>query len=219
MELKTGLTYLLLLTGLLAGPASGQTLASELAVYTIEAETSIIRVYVGRSGPLARLGHNHVIHSRELSGQINLAQDRLNSTGSFSFPVNSFVVDDASERERAGDAFESEPGESAIEGTRENMLGVTVLNADAYSEISVTATPESISDDQWLLSLELAFQGNTISLEIPAQIELTGSRFSVDASFTLAHDDIGLSPFSALGGSLRVAEEIDFEMHIEASAQ
>lgn len=218
MNLKIGLTFFLLFTSLLAVPASAQSTSADSTVYSIDVETSILRVYVGRAGPLARLGHNHVIHSRELSGQIELAQNQLNSSASFAFPVASFVVDDPAERARAGEGFESEPAQSAIEGTRENMLGEAVLNVVAFGEIAVRATPETITENQWILSVELDFQGSTINLKIPAEIVQTDSRLSVHASFTLDHEDLGLSPFSALGGSLRVAEEIDFELQIEAEA-
>ncbi|GAB5499605.1 MAG: hypothetical protein PsegKO_19160 [Pseudohongiellaceae bacterium] len=187
--------------------------------YNIDSGDSILRVYVGRAGPLARLGHNHVIHTRAINGRIELADNPLNSSARFSFPVSSFVVDDQSERDRAGEGFESQPGESAIEDTRENMLGADVLNATKFGEISIIAAPVSTDDSDWLLAVDINFLGATFSQELPAQVTIADSQLDITANFTLQHEDLELSPFSALGGSLRVAEAIDFELQISANMQ
>lgn len=198
---------LLLALSAQAQPSSGST-----AVYDIDEDNTILRVYVGRAGVLARMGHNHVMVSKELSGQINLAPDRMASTANFSFPVSSLVVDDPAERERAGDGFDSQPGDSAIEGTRENMLGEGVLNAEIFPLVSASITPISIAENQWTFAIALDFQGNTVNLEIPGEVNLAETGLNISARFTLDHEDIRLSPFTALGGSLRVAEEIEFEL-------
>lgn len=204
---------------LLATPAFGQGNSASSTVYNIDSENSILRVFVGRAGPLARLGHNHVVHTRDLSGEIELASNPMDSSAAFSFPVSSFVVDDQSERDRAGDGFESQPGESAIEGTRENMMGEDVLNGDVFGTIAIAASPVSITDTQWQLAVDINFQDSTFSQQIPAQVTVAESQIDVTATFTLEHEDLGLSPFSALGGSLRVAESIDFELQVRATAQ
>lgn len=219
MGLKTNLTSLVLLIGLLSVSANGQPVTETTTNYAIDSENSILRVYVGRAGLLARMGHNHVMYTREISGQILLAPNLENSSASFSFPVSSLVVDEQSERERAGDGFQSRPSESAIQGTRENMMGEDVLNADAFPAIAATMKVLSVSGDQWLFLVELDFQGSVFSQEIPAQVELSGTELSVNASFTIEHGDIGLSPFTAVGGMLRVAEAMDFELQIVATAQ
>jgi hypothetical protein len=214
----------LLVTGfifinLLAMPAFGQPDIKHAIVYSVDSENSILRVYVGRAGPLARLGHNHVVHTRDISGQIELAENLMNSSASFSVPVGSFIVDDQSERDRAGDGFDSQPDESAIEGTRDNMLSDEVLNAAEYNEISIAASPVGVDDTEWLLAVDIAFQGSTFSQQLTAQVDISEAQVDVSATFTLDHEDLGLSPFSALAGSLRVAESIDFELQIHATAQ
>lgn len=215
MKILRILTASVLLSVFLAGPALGQ---QSTASYAIDSDSSILRVYVGRAGVLARMGHNHVVHTREISGQIDLAPDVMASTAAFSFPVSSFIVDDQEERDRAGDGFESQPGESAIEGTRENMLGEDVLNAEAFPVIELQASPASVDSEEWLLNVNINIQGNSYNQEIPATVNLGGSEITVKSRFSLDHENLGLSPFSALGGSLRVAETIDFELLITARA-
>lgn len=208
-----------LIFSLLPVSALAQLSAEPATVYSIDSKNSILRVFVGRAGILARLGHNHVIHTRSLSGEIRLSPDLLDSRGGFSFPVNSLIVDDPAERERAGDEFDSQPNESAIAGTRENMLGEEVLHARAFPEISVVVAPLSSSGEQWLLAVAISFQGRTHNQEIPADIVVDETSMQIQASFTLQHDDLGLSPFTAVGGSLRVAEALDFELSLLAQAQ
>ena len=215
MEFRSGLVCLALLQGLLGNPA----LAQQADVYTIDSNNSILRVYVGRAGVLARMGHNHVVHTRELSGQVLVADDPMRSSAFFSFPVSSFVVDDAAERERAGDGYDSQPGSRAIEGTRRNMLGEDLLNAEVFPMIAMRVTPVSVLGEDWSFSVAIDMLGSTFSHEIPARVTINDESVSVSASFTLQHEDLGLSPYSAAGGSLRVAGALDFELQISATRQ
>ncbi len=210
---------LALAAGLISGLSIAQPATDDATRYSIDSANSILRVFVGKAGPLARMGHNHVVHTKELTGEIILATDLLNSSASFSFPVQSFVVDDAEERELAGAEFESQPGESAIAGTRTNMLSEGVLNAEMFPGISVRAKPTEITDETWSFALELELLGQTIELVVPAQVVLNADSVAVTATFALDHSDLGLEPFSALGGSLRVAGQLDFKLDIVATLQ
>ena len=222
MVIKRGINWLLFLTGMLAVSAFAQQSETNSTTYSIDSDNSSLRVYVGRAGPLARMGHNHVVHTNGLIGEINLASDPVNSTATFAFPVSSFFVDDQSERDRAvseeREGFDTQPGRRQIEGTRENMMSESVLNGAAHTTIAARITTESVTDNEWNFAIGLDLVGSTVNLELPAQVEVNGSALSVNASFSLNHEDLGLSVFTALGGSLRVAEQLDFELHIEANS-
>ena len=199
MEFKKGITSLLVLIGVFASSVLAQQPASDFQTFGIDSENSILRIYVGRAGPLARMGHNHVVHTRDLSGEINLAEDPVDSTASFSFPISSFIVDDQSERDRAGEGFDSQPGRRAIEGTRENMLSEAVLNAAVFSMIAADINTISVTDSEWNFAIALDLKGNAVNLELPAEVTINDSEIIIDARFTLNHSDIGLSVFTALG--------------------
>ncbi len=191
--------------------------------YTIDSENSILRVYVGRAGPLARMGHNHVVHSRGFTGEIQLAAEPVESSASFELQLGSFVVDDQTERDRAStsqrEGFDTQPGRRAIEGTRSNMMSEDVLNEALYPTISADISTASVSDGQWNFNIALTISGSTVNLALPATVVASESDITVSASFSLQHEDLGLSVFSALGGSLRVAERLDFELEIQGTAQ
>lgn len=188
----------------------------EPGTFTIRAPESIVRIYVGRAGLLGGLGHNHVVHTRSLSGSIHLDPELMRSSAQFSFPVVSLVIDDPGERERAGEGFESQPGASAIADTRENMLGPNVLAAADYPDVTVRIDTLETGAGQWLFSAQLGIRGGTVVLELPARLSATADNLLVAAEFTLAHADLGLRPFRAVGGTLRVAEELRFELELQA---
>lgn len=191
--------------------------------FAIDSDNSTLRVYVGRAGPLARMGHNHVVHSKGMSGEINLASVPEESSASFELPLSSFIVDEQSERDRAAadqrEGFDTQPGRRAIEGTRRNMMSEDVLNEELFPTITANISTVSVSDEQWNFSIALNISGNTVELELPAEVNISGANINVAANFSLQHEDLGLSVFTALGGSLRVAERLDFELDIQGIAQ
>ncbi|MDD9890216.1 MAG: YceI family protein [Gammaproteobacteria bacterium] len=223
MNLNKVSTAILILVSMIAASASAQQGGEESASYSIDSESSILRVFVGRAGPMARMGHNHVVHTTDLIGQVNLAANAEDSTATFAFPVSSFVVDDQGERDRAAsemrEGFDTQPGRRAIEGTRENMLSEGVLNGTAFTTIAARISTLSVADDEWSFAIALDIVGSTVNLELPARVDVNGSTVTVDASFSLNHEDLGLSVFTALGGALSVAEQLDFELHIEATEE
>ncbi len=216
--LITGATLLLSLLQI-SHTAWAQPAANGSTDYVIDGANSILRIYVGRAGVLSRLGHNHVIHTRELSGRITLAEPVARSVASLSIAVASFIVDATAERQRAGEGYESQPDENAINGTRNNMLSDAVLDAENYPTITMDITPVSVTDSQWLMDIALNLRGNSWALEVPAQVQVNEGTMEVQATFTLDHEALGLEPFSALGGSLRVAEALDFELLLRATEQ
>lgn len=188
----------------------------EPGTFSLRAPESILRVYVGRAGLLGGLGHNHVVHTRSLSGSIHLTSELVNSSAEFSFPIDSLVVDDSQERERAGEGYTSRPGDSAKASTRENMLGPDFLAATEYPDLTVRVATLEAGAGEWLFSVKLAIKGNTVAFQLPARLTATADNLRVSAEFTLDHAELGLEPFRAVGGTLRVAEELRFEMDLQA---
>jgi len=220
MSIRKQISWILVFFLALADNAVAQS-SGDATSYSIDTGSSALRVYVGRDGPLARMGHNHVVRTNEITGEIMLAANQVDSTASFSFPINSFSVDDQDERDRAAAAqregFDTQPGRRAIEGTRENMMSTDVLNLSFFPSLSANISTNSVNDNQWDFSVELEIKGNTVELDIPAQVVINDSGLIVHAEFSLQHEDLGMSVFTALGGSLRVHEQLDFELHIEAT--
>ena len=186
--------------------------------FQIQTDQSSLRILVGRQGLLARMGHNHVIVSRSMTGTVRLDTRTNQADAHLLIPVDDLIVDDVTDRQRAGRGYESLPEEKARAGTRANMQRPEVLDAAHYPEIRIDIAQTGYDATRKMIAITLMFKGSQIPLQLPATISIAGNHIQADASFSLDHNDLGLRPFSALGGALRVAETIQFELHIEASS-
>jgi polyisoprenoid-binding protein YceI len=185
-------------------------------VFRIDPERSSIRLRVYRDGPLARFGHNHVVAVAGLTGRVLLEKELAQSAFELTIPVAQMVVDRPADRAAAGPDFAGELSEFAVAGTRENMLGPKLLAADQYPDISlVSVGMEGVAPNVRFL-VEVTVRGVKSQVAIPATIE-TGDRvIVVKGQSQLLQSQLGLTPFSVLGGGLRVRDAIDADYHLVA---
>src|SRR6266699_1745501 len=102
-----------------------EALAQGKPVFRVDSRESLVVIEVRRSGSLARLGHDHVIASHEVTGYVAPGEGRAD----LYIVLAHLAVDEAALRGEAG--FDPQPTESDIEGTRSNMLA-KVLEADKF---------------------------------------------------------------------------------------
>lgn len=185
-------------------------------VFTIDSSRSFLRIFVGRAGLLSEMGHNHIITSKNITGSLNYLSSPKISTATFSIPAQSLIVDDESERKSAGDEYKSVPSISDKQGTTNNMLSNSVLDANKYPSIQLNV--EGITKNNYLntYNVQISIKHHVIFQELPGLTSINENTMTIDANFTLDHAQINLKPFSILGGLLRVAEQLRFELHIEA---
>ena len=103
--------------------SSPPTAAPALAVarhYRIEPANSKLHVLVYRGGTMARLGHNHVVSSRNLSGSVWKGNSLDSSGFDIAVPVNDLVVDDNTARTAEGEDFPLNVSEDAKQSTKAN---------------------------------------------------------------------------------------------------
>ena len=193
--------------------------AAGLRIFSVDPLASEVYWRIYKAGLMARFGHNHVVSIGDgLEGQIGIGSDPANASWTLSFPVQGLVVDDPEIRARYGEDFESEPSEDDIAGTKRNMLSEDVLNGDTYSVIQLSGTGFSGSLDDARLDAEVELLGRTVNLTFPAAITIDGDRLTISGEYRVLHEDLGMTPFSALGGALSVGDEIDFTYTIHAVA-
>jgi len=188
-------------------------------VYRIQPEESELVVVVRRSGKLAHLGHNHVVSSRGLSGFVLAAPAPEGSRFDFFFPVASLVVDDPALRAAEGADFSSKPTFADIEGTRANMLGEKLLDAAQFPWILVAGRQRGGNATAPELELQLEVRGVTHVLPAATRLSYEGNALRAEGELTLSHADLGLVPFSVLGGALGVAPEFLVRYRISARAE
>ena len=197
---------------------------SGLAVAT---GASLLQAFVYRDGPLARLGHNHVVSSAGLSGEVVLDAAGNLSRLLLVVPVASLEVDRPELRAAAGPDFPGEVPVTDREGTRQNLLGEALLDAARYPEIRLvssggTATASgagngSGADPTTMLAAEITVRGVSHALTIPVTVSRDGGRLIATGEFSLRHAELGLTPFTVMGGLLSVRDEIRLRFEIVAA--
>ena len=189
------------------------------AVYRIDPQTSDVRLLVYRDGVLSTFGHDHVVSLKEFTGTIHLQPGWRNRAWSsrFRWIGSSSMMPRPSSRRRGF-------CQRTVEGGR-------CSHAHEYAEPCAPECP-AISDDQSDRNKRAggrqkfgrarslgATRGREIKLAVPTTLKLEGDQLEASGAVELSHKQLGLKPFSALLGSLRVAEQMKFKYRIRASKE
>ncbi len=154
------------------------------------------------------------------TGSIHLLPGLAGSRIELQIPVDRLVVDDAEMRRQEGGDFTSQPSESDISGTRSNMLSAALLNAKQFPTTRVTGTSGRVdAGKSAAIDLTVELIGHEIRLTLPATLKLEGNQLEASGEIDLTHNQLGLKPFTALLGSLRVADRMKFKYRIRASKE
>jgi polyisoprenoid-binding protein YceI len=175
------------------------------AVYSVDSQESLVAITVRRAGLLERLGHDHVVASRSVTGFAAPSPGRVD----ISFRADQLTVDEPALRHEAG--LTTEPSPQAIAGTRTNMLA-KVLEADRYPFISVHAQLRK----DGALDAAITLHGITRQLVLPAHIEYPPDAVAASGTLKLRQTDFGITPMSVAGGLLSVQDELDLRYRIVA---
>jgi polyisoprenoid-binding protein YceI len=172
--------------------------------WAIDAAQSLITVTVRRGGPLARLGHDHVVASRTLAGFVDMDAGRAE----FQFRLDQLSVDEAVLRKQAG--LDTEPSPDAIAGTRSNML-TKVLDAEHYPLVRMKAMRKADA-----VQMDVTLHGVTRTIDVPVAFERGEGQIAASGSFRLRQSDFGIVPMSVLGGAMVVKDEMELKFRIVA---
>jgi polyisoprenoid-binding protein YceI len=189
------------------------------AVYRVVPARSSLIIKVYRAGALAALGHNHVITSAAVDGFVYLADDFANARADVFVPVDSFVVDDAGARATAGPDFTTQPTAADIAGTREHMLGASLLDAAEHPFIRIHVAPLHVTEQSTQVELTIEVRGKTATQPVDVVWRRSGSDLTISAQFKIDHATLGLEPYAALGGAMRVGDPIDISVALIAATR
>jgi len=203
---------------------SSPALSSPGKVYRIDEKESELRVLVYRAGPLARLGHNHVLVNRAIRGTVSLADaagGAVNVSGvaavgtsafSLSVPIAGFVVDDAQARREAGADFAAEVPDDARAGTLRNMQSTSVLDADEFPVITVNGVDAA----ERTAAVAINVAGHESKVDVPFALRIDAGRLVATGSLELRQSALGLTPYSLMLGALQVQDAMTIKFKIVA---
>ena len=130
-------------------------------------------------------------------------------------PVEQLIVDDPILISEARDEFFRNPSVDDINGTRANMLGKRLLNAQQHPIIRIKGRKDSSGQEvEFVLDLSVEFLRRVIELSVPVTFRLKGDELEVSGAFRLTHGQLGLTPFRMMIGSLQIADELDLQYRI-----
>jgi polyisoprenoid-binding protein YceI len=176
--------------------------------YEVDGAASRVHVLVYRGGTMARLGHNHVVSSRSLSGVLFLHDDIARSRIVLNLPVPSLIVDDPQSRLLEGPDFAAEVPEDAREGTRRNLQRPEVLDGESYPVIALESVAVTGSRAQPTLLVRVTIKGISRDVTVAAKVREQGDRLVAEGEFDILQSDFGIAPFSVALGALQVQDRL-----------
>jgi hypothetical protein len=179
---------------------------------------------------MAALGHDHVILNRALEGWVSRAGASAGGAFFLSIPASGFVVDEAAARAQEGANFSEEVGDDAKAGTLHNMLGPAVLDAQSHAAITVQsisvdpvpggaqvfAPDEQVSTAAERATVRISVAGHESTLVVPFTVDASAGGLHAQAAFTVQQSALGLTPFTALLGALRVEDQLRVKLDLVA---
>jgi hypothetical protein len=191
--------------------------AGDVQTFHVDSDSSWLRVLAYPDGPLKRFGHHHVISHHGISGTVDLAPDPLDSTFKLEIAVEDLVVDDAEMRALEGEDFEDEVPQKDIDGTRGNMLGERLLNGEQFPTIQLKSASIEGSMPDVNIVTTVSVIGVESTVRFPASIQLTDDSLVATGELEITHGELGLSPFTAMGGAMSVRDAMVFKYRISAN--
>ncbi len=183
-------------------------------VWTVVASQLSVRVY--RDGPMQKLGHDHLITSDGLVGTIALGAPLTATRFDFRVPLASLVVDDEAARAAVGGIFAAPVPQKDRDATRHNLLGAKLLDAARQDTMRLAAQSITGGSGHYEARVRVSLAGRESEVVAPFTVTIDGDHLEAHAGFRLTHADLGLEPFTVALGALRVREDFDVDLTLEA---
>lgn len=207
-------SVVVILVLLIVGHAVAQSGAER--VYAIDPAASNLHWLTYKAGSLQRLGHNHVISVGRPDGTVTVnTADLAKSRFEITIPVEGLVIDNPDLRKALGPDFESVPSADDVAGTRKNMLGDKLLQAEKFPSIHVRGTGPFGAAGSQTFKITVDLVGKSVDLTVPTEVTVDDSGVTAHGTFDLTHSELGLQPFSVMLGAIQVADKMTFSYDIK----
>jgi polyisoprenoid-binding protein YceI len=179
--------------------------------YLVNPMISRFTVKVTASGMLSAFGHSPTIQVRDLKGEILFSPQAVEQA-SLHLAVRAdslAVADNISDKDRRD--MESQMRESVLETSKYPEI--------VYDSQGATVTKKADGNTDVVLLGQLTLHGATRPQKIHTRITVTGDLLRAFGEFSLRQSDYNIKPVSAVGGGLKVKDEVTFSFDIAARKQ
>ena len=183
------------------------------SVYRIDPARSRVFIQVGRGGAMKTAGHDHLIVSEDVEGLVLVSDDPTASRAHLRIPLQRLIVDRPAYRQRFG--LKADISESSINGTTRNMQE-KVLASSLYPWAEIQVKFASAYDEPPSMSVAITLHGTAFDYIVPVDLRVEPEQLSASGSVAVQHSDFALTPYTAAGGLLRVADQIDITFELTA---
>ncbi len=188
----------------LTAPYAAQARAGK-SVYRLDNAKSKVWILVDKAGPLASFGHRHVIKVGHLLGFATVVSGDA-THADVRFPVASLEVDRPKAMLRFG--IDEKPSAADIKGTRNHMLGKSVLDADRYPWVSLKLSIAQTRAGSEPIKAIIQLHGQQKTLSLNTTLAHPAQAWTVTGGFSIKQTEFGITPYSVMLGALRVKDKI-----------
>ena len=178
--------------------------------YVVDPGDSIVRIYVYSGGLLSFLGHNHIVSTNDIKGDLNYTPPpSLAAHFKITLPVDKLVVDDPEQRKAAGDKFSSQVSDKDRDATWRHMLSSKVLDAERYAKIEIEGDWIEGSPSHGTVAATIDAHGTQREYHVPVDIKMQSGRLLVKGTIHILQTDFGITPLNVAAGLIQVANGLD----------
>jgi polyisoprenoid-binding protein YceI len=184
---------------------------SAVDLYVIDPGISRFTVRAFATGLLSALGHSPTIGIRDFEGEVRLPPDSLEGARlhlkiqAASLAVQDQISDkDRREMERQ---------------MKEDVLEVARFPEIVYECSQVSGSRSTPGQFTVTLDGQLTLCGVTRNQPVEARVNITGNMLRAGGEFAIRQSDYGIKPVSAVGGTLKLKDELKLAFDVAARKQ
>ena len=196
-------------------PIERYTTTNSTSVFRVDALQSQVLVTVRRGGLMAKLGHDHIVSSRQLQGFILMDQDKQRCHADFYIPVHLMEVDNPQLRAQA--QMQTTPSARDIAGTRINMLKSVDAKQFPFVQLRSADCSEIFTNSSVAAEIQLHGVIQERQIDLNWHRDTTGV-LTAQSTFSLLQTDFNIAPFAIMNGLIKVEDKLEITVQLIAYA-
>ena len=194
-------------------PIERYTMTNVAPVFRVDSQQSQVLVTVRRGGLMAKLGHDHIVSSRQLQGFILMDQDNQRCHADFYIPVHLIEVDNPQLRAQA--QMQTTPSKKDIAATRINMLRSVKAEQFPFVQLRSADCSEAFSNRSVTVEIQLHGVIQEREINLNWHRDSTGI-LTAQSTFSLLQTDFNIAPFSIMNGLIKVEDKLEIDVQLTA---